>query len=228
MDLIVCTESPKSELTKRVRMEAWREGHEPLRSTTKGVATSALTGCAFSWKFAGRRKDVLFGRRTLILFLLHRVVDRLSDDLAVLDQVGVSPISYPDVVVLVGPLQESHPSLDCPVGVLEGAMLGQLLTEHLRQLPVPLVPVECASVYQGHYVLREVAAEVLLQAALEAHLAAPVFGQVQVVVEHFLGRAATEVLHNAILFHIVEHADHQDDGTRTSTVHPKKGFHPSA
>jgi hypothetical protein len=27
----------------------------------------------------------------------------------------------------------------------------------------------------------------------------PVFGQVQVVVEHFLGRAAAEVLHNAIL-----------------------------
>jgi hypothetical protein len=32
---------------------------------------------------------------------------RLSDDLAVLDQAGVGPISYPDVVVLVGPLQES-------------------------------------------------------------------------------------------------------------------------
>ena len=31
---------------------------------------------------------------------------------------------------------------------------------------------------------------VLLQAALEAYLAAPVFGQVEVVVEHFLGRAA--------------------------------------
>ena len=25
---------------------------EPLRSTTKGAATSALTKCAFSWKFA--------------------------------------------------------------------------------------------------------------------------------------------------------------------------------
>jgi hypothetical protein len=54
----------------------------------------------------------------------------------------------------------------------------------------------------------------------------PVFGQVQVVVEHFLGRAATEVLHNAILLHIAEHADHRDVGTRTSTVHPKKGYSP--
>jgi hypothetical protein len=39
------------------------------------------------------------------------------------------------------------------------------------------------------------------------------FGQVQVVVEHFTGRAATEVLHNAILLHIAEHADHQNVGT---------------
>src|SRR5215211_1891895 len=94
--------------------------------------------------FAGLWKDVLFGRRALVLFLLHRVVDRLSHDLAVLDQVGVGPIPYPDVVVLVGPLQECHPSLDRYVGVLEGAMLGQLLTEHVRQLPDPLMPVECA------------------------------------------------------------------------------------
>jgi hypothetical protein len=50
---------------------------------------------------------VLFGRRTLVLFLLHRVVDRLSHDLSVLDQVGVGPMPYPDVVVLVGSLQES-------------------------------------------------------------------------------------------------------------------------
>src|SRR5215204_4908340 len=76
----------------------WKHGakdKESLRSTARGRHIT-LTECAFSWKFAGRRKDVLFGRRTLILFLLHRVVDRLSDDLAVLDQVGVSPISYPD------------------------------------------------------------------------------------------------------------------------------------
>ena len=49
-------------------------------------------------------------------------------------------------------------------------MLGQLLTEHVRQLPVPPVAVECAPVYQDHYVLRCVAAEVL-EAALEANLA---------------------------------------------------------
>src|SRR5215212_5503953 len=112
--------------------------------------TSALRG---SPKFAGPRKDVPFGRRTLVLFLLHRVVDRLSHDLAFLDQVGIGPIPYPDVVVLVGPLQESHPSLDRCVGVLEGAMLGQLLTEHVRQLPVPLVTVERAPVHEDHYVL---------------------------------------------------------------------------
>src|SRR5215213_7067279 len=194
----------------------------------RGAATSALTECAFSWKFAGPRKDVLFGRRTLILFLLHRVVDRLSDDLASLDQVGVGPIPYPDVVVLVGPFQESHPSLYCLVGVLEGAMLGQLLTEHVRQLPDPLMTAESSPVYEDHYVLRCVAAEVLLQAALEAPLATPVFGQVEVIVEHFLGRSATEVLHSAILlltslntpstlrcWHANKHAA------------SKKGFHPS-
>src|SRR5215212_4604306 len=161
----------------------------------------------YSPKFVGFRKDVLFGRGTLALFWLHRVVDRLSHDLASLDQVGVGPIPYPDVIVLVGPLQESHPSLYGPVGVLEGAMLGQLLTEHVRQLPDPLMTAESSPVYEDHYVLRCVAAEVLLQAALEAPLATPVFGQVEVIVEHFLGRAAAEVLHNAILLHIVEHAD---------------------
>src|SRR5215211_6996909 len=172
----------------------------------------------------------LYGRRTLVLFLLHRVVDRLSDDLAVLDQVRVGPIPYPDVLVLVGPLQEGHPSLDRCVGVLEGAMLGQLLIEHVRQLPVPLVPVECAPVYQDHYVLREVAAEVLLEAALEAYLPAPVFGQVEVVVEHFLGRAATEVLHEVvILLHIAEHADHTKMLARQQPrCIPRRVFHQSA
>src|SRR5215211_744661 len=115
------------------------------------LRTSALRS---SKKFAGPRKDVLFGQETLVLFLLHRVVDRLSHDLAVLDQVGVGPIPYPDVVVLVGPLQESHPSFDGPVDVLEGAMLGQLLTEHVRQLPDPLVTVERSPVYEDHYFLR--------------------------------------------------------------------------
>src|SRR5829696_8308180 len=142
-------------------------------------------------KFAGPRKDVLFDRRTLLLFLLHRVVDRLSHDLAVLDQVGVGPIPYPDVLVLVGPFQESHPSLDRCVGVLEGAMLGQLLTEHVRQLPYTLMTAESSPVYEDHNILRCVAADILLEAALEAYLAAPVFGQLEVVVEHFLGCAAT-------------------------------------
>ncbi len=50
--------------------------------------------------------------------------------------------------------------------------------------------------------------------------------QVEVVVEHFLGRAATEVLHDVILLHIAEHADHQDVGTPTSTVHTKMGYSP--
>src|SRR5215218_7935104 len=118
-----------------------------------GILRSWTSGLRSSPKFAGPRKDVLFGRRTLVLFLLHRVVDRLSHDLAVLDQIGVGPIPYPDVLALVGPLQESHPSLNRCVGVLEAAMLGQLLTEHVRQLPVPLVPVECSPVYQDHYVL---------------------------------------------------------------------------
>src|SRR5215208_3466978 len=138
----------------------------------------------------------LYGRRTLVLFLLHRVVDRLSDDLAVLDQVRVGPIPYPDVFVLVGPLQEGHPSVDRCVGVLEGAMLGELLIE----------------------------------AALEAYLPAPVFGQVEVVVEHFLGRAATEVLHEVvILLHIAEHADHTKMLARQQPrCIPRRVFHQSA
>src|ERR671921_116895 len=135
-----------------------------------------------SQKFVEFWKDVLFGRRTPVLFLLHGVVDRLGDDLASLDQVGVGPIPYPDFVVLVGPLQEGHPSRNGPVSVLEGAMLGQLLTEHVGQPPDPLVAAERAPVYEDYYALRYVAAEVLLEAALEAHLAPPVFGQVEVVV----------------------------------------------
>src|SRR5829696_9741211 len=152
MDLIVCTESPKRAGSQRVNGSMARRTKSRY-ARPRGAATSTLTECAFSWKFAGRSKDVLFGRRTLVLFLLHRVVDRLSHDLALLDQIGVGPIPYPDVLVLVGPLQESHPSLHSPVGVLEGAMLGQLLTEHVRQLPVPLVPMKCAPVYKDHYVL---------------------------------------------------------------------------
>src|SRR5215203_3508760 len=152
MDLIVCTESPKRAGSQRVNGSMARRTKSRY-ARPRGAATSTLTECAFSWKFAGRRKDVLFGRRTLVLFLLHRVVDRLSDDLAVLDQVGVGPIPYPDVLVLVGPLQKGHPSLDGLVGVLEGAMLGQLLIQHVRQLPDPLVTAKSSPVYEDHYLL---------------------------------------------------------------------------
>src|SRR3712207_9190515 len=76
----------------------------------------------------------------LALLLLHRVVDRLSDDLAVLYQVGVGAVPYPRPSVLVGPLQEGHPSFDGSVGVLEGAVFGQFLTEHPRQPPDPSWP----------------------------------------------------------------------------------------
>src|SRR3712207_201221 len=51
----------------------------------------------------------------LALFLLHRVVDRLSDDLAVLDEVGVGAAPHHDTGVLVGPLRGRHPSFDSPV-----------------------------------------------------------------------------------------------------------------
>ena len=43
--------SPESRLAKRVRMEAWREGQRVVALDT-GAAKSALTECAFSWKFA--------------------------------------------------------------------------------------------------------------------------------------------------------------------------------
>ena len=52
----------KKDLTKHRVTEEWAhqkcgwkhsaKDTEPLRSTTKGAATSALTECAFSWKFA--------------------------------------------------------------------------------------------------------------------------------------------------------------------------------
>src|SRR5829696_2113265 len=135
-------------------------------------------------------------RIPLALSLLDRVVDCLSDDLAVLDQVGVSAVPHPDVVVLIGPLQESHPPFDGSVSVLERAVFGQFLTQHPSQLPNPLVPVKCAPVYEDHEVLRDVAADVLLDDALDVPLGPPVFGQVEVIVEHFLGGAVTQVLHN--------------------------------
>jgi hypothetical protein len=75
--------------------------------TSEKTQNANFAETEFSEVRAGLRKDVLFGQRTLVLFLLRRVVDCLSDDLAVLDHVGVGPIPYPDVVVLVGPLQES-------------------------------------------------------------------------------------------------------------------------
>jgi hypothetical protein len=80
-------------------------------------------------------------------------VDRLSEDLAALDQVGVGAVPHPDASVLVGPLQESHPSFDGPVGVLEQAVFWQLLTEHPSQLPDPIVATERVSVYEDRDVL---------------------------------------------------------------------------
>src|SRR5215211_7496685 len=46
------------------------------------------------------------------------------------------------------------------------------------------------------------------------------------VVEHFLGRAATEVLHNAALLHIAEHANHSKMLTRQrARCIPRSVFH---
>src|SRR5215211_6273886 len=98
--------------------------------------------------------------------------------------------------VLVGPLQESHLPFDRLVGVLERALLGQFLPEHPCQLPYPLVAAECAPVDEDDYVLRGVALQVHLEHAFEATLAPPIFGQVQVVIEHLSGRASTRVAHN--------------------------------
>src|SRR5918998_3769971 len=83
-----------------------------------------------------------------------------------LDQVRVGAVPHPDAGVLVGPLQEDHPPLDGYVGVFEGAVFGQLLSEHPCQLPYPFVTAERAPVYEDHYVLRDVAANVLLEAPL--------------------------------------------------------------
>jgi hypothetical protein len=58
----------------------------------------------------------LFG----LILLLDRVVDGLSDDLAILDQVGIGAIGDPNVGVFVRPFQERHISFGGLVGVLIG------------------------------------------------------------------------------------------------------------
>jgi hypothetical protein len=73
---------------------------------------------------------ILFG----LILLLDGVVDRLRDDLAVLDQVGIGAVGDRDVGVFLRPFQERHPSFGHLVGVLERAVFGQLLAERLCQL----------------------------------------------------------------------------------------------
>ena len=55
---------------------------------------------------------------------------------------------------------------------------------------------ECAPVYEYHDVLRDVAADVLLDDALPVFLGSEVLILVQVVVKHFLGRAFAEAFHH--------------------------------
>ena len=42
---------------------------QPLRSTTKGSATSALTNSAFSWKFASRSSHL--ADRSVVIWQMH-------------------------------------------------------------------------------------------------------------------------------------------------------------
>jgi hypothetical protein len=44
----------------KVRMEALREGHTAVALDHEGAATSALTKCAFSWKFALRSSPLAY------------------------------------------------------------------------------------------------------------------------------------------------------------------------
>jgi hypothetical protein len=85
--------------------------------------------------------------------------------------------------------------LDRVVDGLERAVLGQLLAEHLRQLPHSLMAAEGTSVEEDHAVLGDVAPEVLLDDALNVFVGPPAVGDTQVVIEHFLCRALAQVLH---------------------------------
>src|SRR5665647_3673973 len=75
----------------------------------------------------------------------ERVVDRLRHDLAFLDQVGVDAVPDADRGVLIGPLQEANAPLHGDVGVLKRPVLRQLLEEHLRELPHPVMTSERAT-----------------------------------------------------------------------------------
>lgn len=107
---------------------------------------------------------------------------------------AIDAVPDPDSGVLVAPLQEANAPIDGHIGVLERLMLRQLVGEHVRELPHPLMASERATVDENDDVLGDVASDVLVQDAVERGIH-PVVRKVQVVVEHFLCSTAAQILH---------------------------------
>ena len=90
---------------------------------------------------------------------LDCVVDCLGDDLAVFDEIGIDPVSNPDLGVFVCPLEEGDPLVCSNVGVLECSMLRQLLGEPPGKLPYTLVTAKDATVDEDDNVFSDIAPE---------------------------------------------------------------------
>jgi hypothetical protein len=96
-------------------------------------------------------------------------VDCLGDDLAVLDDIGINPVSNPDLGVCLSPLEKGNPLVCSNVGVLERSMLWQLLGEHPGKLPYTLVATKNATVDEDD--------------------------NVEVIIEHLPRRSTAQVVH---------------------------------
>jgi len=124
----------------------------------------------------------------------HRVVNCLSDDLAVFDEIGINPVSDSDLGVFVSPLEKGNPPLCSHVGVMERLMLWQLVGEHPRKLPYTLVAPEYSPIDEDDNVFNHVAAEILVEDPVEG-LIHPAVGDVEVIIEHLPCRSLAQVVH---------------------------------
>src|SRR5690606_18102853 len=104
-------------------------------------------------------------------------MDGLDHDLAVLDQVGVDSVSHPDMVILVGPLQESHAALGGNEGVVESPALWQLLRQSVGKVAHAVMTPEDAAGHDDHDVLSIVPLQVRFKGLLELPGFSPSLGQ---------------------------------------------------
>jgi len=125
-------------------------------------------------------------------------VDRLRDDSALLNHVGVDAVPDTHSGVLVLPLQQAHVLVDGNVGLLERLVLRQLIGEHLRELSYALVTSERSTVDENDDVLGHIPPKVLVEDVIESDVH-PVVRKVQVVIKHFLRGAAAQILHDRLL-----------------------------